>query len=57
MTEGMKTSEFLLVAALLGASVLYLALGDSDSAKTALGAAVGLATGGYAIARGIAKKG
>ena len=57
MTDGAKTTEFMLTALLLAASVLYVALGDSETAKAAFGVAVGLATGGYAIARGIAKRG
>jgi len=57
VTDGAKTTEFMLTALLLAASVLYVALGDSETAKAAFGVAVGLATGGYAIARGIAKRG
>lgn len=57
LTEGMRTSEFALVALLLAASIAYLALGESDMAKAAMGVGIGVATGGYAIARGLRKGG
>ena len=54
MTPGVKTSEFLVLVALLCYSVIALALGDREIAMVALGAA-GVTGGGYGIGRGIAK--
>lgn len=54
MTEGMRTSEALVVVALLCAAVLFAALGKDDLAEMAL-LSTGIAGGGYALSRGIAK--
>ena len=56
MTEGMRTSEALLVVALLCAAVLFAALGKDALAEMAL-LATGVAGGGYAVSRGLAKGG
>lgn len=56
ITEGMKTSEFMVLIALLCFAVIALALGEKDVAMVVLGAA-GVTGGGYAISRGLVKGG
>ena len=54
MTPGMRTSEALIVVALLCSAVLFAALGKDALAEMAL-LSTGIAGGGYAVSRGMAK--
>lgn len=56
MTDGMRTSEFMVTVALLCFAVIMVALGEREYAGWALVGA-GLGAGGFSISRGIAKSG
>lgn len=56
LTEGMQSSECLVLVALLCFAALALAMGERDICMVALGAA-GIHGGGYALGRGIRKAG